>query len=174
VIGQKSANAKVVGNNISGGAWGMYVADTKRGFIAGNDVRNNCAGMFFETDGFREPVSGFEVKANTVENNTRSCRAAQFDRNFSGIGIVLLGTTDMEVTANHLSGNIPSGPTPVSGGVVVAMDPFFGGTAKPTNNSVTGNHFERNKPDIFWDESGSGNRFHLNNCDTSIPARLCG
>jgi hypothetical protein len=65
----------------------------------------------------------------------------------------------MEVTGNHLSGNVPSGPTPVSGGVVVATDPFFGGTAKPTNNSVTGNHFGRNKPDIFWDASGSANRF---------------
>ena len=29
IFGQKSANAKVVGNNISGGAWGMYVANTK-------------------------------------------------------------------------------------------------------------------------------------------------
>ena len=36
IFGQKSANAKVVGNNISGGAWGMYVANTKGGFIAGN------------------------------------------------------------------------------------------------------------------------------------------
>jgi hypothetical protein len=79
----------------------------------------------------------------------------------------------MEVAGNHLSGNVPSGPTAVSGGVVVSTDPFFGGTAKPTNNSVTGNHFGRNKPDIFWDESGSANRFVGNFCNTSVPARLC-
>src|SRR5215216_3466043 len=59
-------DAKVVGNNISGGAWGMYVANTKGGFIAGNTIHDNCAGMFFEANGFEKgPVSGFEVKGNT-------------------------------------------------------------------------------------------------------------
>jgi hypothetical protein len=92
---------------------------------------------------------------------------------FLGIGIALLGARDMEVTGNHLSGNVPSGPTAVSGGVVVSTDPFFGGTTKPMNNSVNGNHFDRNKPDIFWDESGSGNRFVGNLCNSSVPSRLC-
>jgi nitrous oxidase accessory protein NosD len=172
VVGQKSANAKVVGNNISGGPWGVYVTDAHRGSFVGNTIRDNCAGMFFEAFP-SQPVGDFEVKANTVKNNTRSCRAAQFDRNFSGIGIALLGARDMEVTANHLSGNVPSGPSAVSGGVVVATDPFFGETIKPTNNSVVGNHFGRNKPDIFWDETGSGNRFVGNLCNTSVPSSLC-
>jgi parallel beta-helix repeat protein len=173
--GQKSENMKVVANNISGSAWGVYVGDTKGGSFAGNTIHDNCAGMYFESyedDGLRL-VGDFEVKANTVKNNTRSCRAAQFDRNFSGIGIALLGARDMEVKGNHLSGNVPSGPSAVSGGVVVATDPFFGGTIKPRNNSVTGNHFGRNKPDIFWDESGSGNRFFGNLCNSSVPSRLC-
>jgi parallel beta-helix repeat protein len=170
--GPKPVNAKVVGNNISGGAWGMYVADTKRGSIAGNTIHNNCAGMFFAASA-SQPVGDFEVKGNTVENNTRSCRASQFGTNISGVGIALLGASGMELTGNHLSGNVPSGPTPASGGVVVSTDPFFGETIKPTNNSVTGNHFGRNKPDIFWDESGSGNRFLGNLCDTSVPSSLC-
>jgi parallel beta-helix repeat protein len=136
MFGPKLANAKVVGNNISGAAFGMYVTDTRGGgSFAGNTIHDNCAGMFFEADGFKEPVSGFEVKANTVENNTRSCRAAQFERNVSGIGIALLGTTNMEVKGNTLSGNVPSGPTAVSGGVVVSTDPFFGGTINLRNNA---------------------------------------
>src|SRR5829696_7608582 len=172
VVGQKSRNAKVAGNNISGGAWGIYVANTKGGSVVGNTVRDNCAGMFF--DAFKaEPVGEFKVAGNTVKDNTRSCRAAQFDRNFSGIGIALLGARDIEVTANHLSDNVPSGPTRISGGVVVAVDPYVEGAPKPMNNSVIGNHFGRNKPDIFWDESGSGNRFVGNLCDTSVPSRLC-
>jgi nitrous oxidase accessory protein NosD len=170
--GPKPVNAKVVGNNISGGPWGIFVTDAHRGSFAGNTIHDNCAGMFFE--GFEsQPVGEFEVKGNTVENNTRSCRAAQFDRNFSGIGIALLGARDMELTGNHLSGNVPSGPTPVSGGVVVSTDPFGVGTTKPTNNSVTGNLLGHNKPDIFWDESGSGNRFLGNLCNSSVPSRLC-
>jgi len=176
IFGPKPANAKVVGNNISGGPWGMYVADTKRGSIAGNTIHNNCAGMFFEAFP-SEPVGDFEVKGNTVENNTRSCRGKSlgepFYRAFSGIGIALLGASGMELTGNHLSGNVPSGPTPVSGGVVVSTDPYGSGTPKPMNNSVIGNHFGRNKPDIFWDESGSGNRFVGNLCDTSVPSSLC-
>src|SRR5215208_103216 len=165
---------KVVGNRISGGAWGILLQIAHGGTFAGNTIRNNCAGMMIESFGFDEPVVGLEVKGNTVENNTRSCRAAQLDRNFSGIGIALFSTKDMEVTGNHLSGNIPSGPTPVSGGVVVADNPYDDGRGpKPTNNSVTGNNFGRNKPDIFYDGSGSGNRFVGNLCNTSVPTRLC-
>src|SRR5215208_3855478 len=165
---------KVVGNRISGGAWGILLQIAHGGTFAGNTIRNNCAGMMIESFGFDEPVVGLEVKGNTVENNTRSCRAAKLDRNFSGIGIALFSTKDMEVTGNHLSGNIPSGPTPVSGGVVVADNPYEDSRVpKPTNNSVTGNHFGRNKPDIFWDKSGSGNRFLGNLCDTSVPSSLC-
>ena len=181
VRGQKSADAKIVGNNISGGPWGIYVTDTfgdtHSGSVVGNKVHDNCAGMFFEV--FKsQPVGDFKVTGNTVENNTRSCRGAKFGRKFSGIGIALLGASGMEVTGNHLSGNVPSGPTAVSGGVVVSTDPYFrgttfGGTQKPRNNSVTGNHFGRNKPDIFWDGSGTGNRFLGNLCNTSVPTRLC-
>jgi parallel beta-helix repeat protein len=175
IFGPERANndAKVVGNRISGGAWGIFLQLAHGGSFAGNTIRNNCAGMFFEASP-SEPVGGFEVKGNTVENNTRSCRAAKFDRNFSGIGIALLGTTDMEVTGNQISGHIPSGPSPVSGGVVVAVNPYVDSrTPKPMNNSVTGNHFGHNKPDIFWDESGSGNRFVGNLCNTSVPSSLC-
>ena len=173
IFGRNHADAKVVGNNISGGPAGIYVADTKGGSFAGNTIHDNCAGMFFEADGVKEPVSGFEVKGNTVKDNTRSCRAGQFERNVSGIGIALLGTTDMEVTGNQISGNVPSGPTAVSGGVVVSTDPAFGGSAKLRNNSVIGNHFGRNKPDIFWDKSGSANRFLGNLCNKSVPSSLC-
>src|SRR5918995_3298068 len=78
VVGQKAANAKVLGNNISGGAWGIYVGNAKGGSFAGNTIHDNCAGMFF--DAFKgEPVDSFEVKANTIKDNTRSCRAEQFE-----------------------------------------------------------------------------------------------
>ncbi len=167
-----SSRTTVVGNNISGAAWGITFIDAHRGSVVGNNLHDNCAGMFFEAAP-SQPVDDFKVAGNTVENNTRSCRAAQWGANFSGIGIPLLGARDMEVKGNHLSGNVPSGPTPVSGGVIVSTNPFFGGSVKPRNNSVIGNHFGRNKPDIFWDESGSGNRFLGNLCNTSVPSSLC-
>ena len=167
-----SSRTTFVGNNISGAAFGITVWDAHRGFFAGNTIHNNCAGMSFEASPSR-PVDDFEVKGNTVENNTRSCRAAQWGVNFSGYGIALLGARGMEVTGNQISGNVPSGPTPVSGGVVVSTNPFFGGSAKPRNNSVTGNLLAQNKPDIYWDKSGSGNSFLGNLCNTSVPSSLC-
>jgi parallel beta-helix repeat protein len=178
IFGPERANndAKVVGNRISGGPWGIWVANAHRGSFAGNTIHDNCAGMFFEAFP-SEPVGDFEVKGNTVENNTRKCPAGvdQGREAFSGIGIALLGASGMELTGNQISGNIPSGPTPVSGGVVVSTNPFYGGSAKaqPRNNSVIGNHFGHNKPDIFWDDSGSGNSFVGNLCNTSVPSSLC-
>jgi parallel beta-helix repeat protein len=171
-LGTQRANAKVVGNDLSGGKFGIFVGNSQGGSFAANEVHNNCAGVVFFSD-FGPPSGNFEVKGNQVENNTRKCPAEQGGEAFSGIGIGLFGARGMEVTGNHLSGNVPSGPTAVSGGVVVGVDPLFGGTTKPMNNSVIGNHFGRNKPDIFWDEFGSGNRFLGNLCNSSVPSRLC-
>ena len=53
--GPKSQDAKVVGNDISGNAFGIYVGDAKQGSFAGNQVHDNCAGMFFESDGDEGP-----------------------------------------------------------------------------------------------------------------------
>jgi parallel beta-helix repeat protein len=170
----QQANAKVLGNDLSGSEFGIFVSNSQGGSFAANEVHNNCAGVWFTSDFEPGPPSGnFAVKGNTVKDNTRSCPAEQGREAFSGIGIGLFGARGMEVTANHLSGNVPSGPTPVSGGVVVGVDPLFGGTTKPMNNSVIGNHFGRNKPDIFWDKSGSGNRFVGNLCNSSVPSSLC-
>jgi hypothetical protein len=38
---------------------------------------------------------------------------------------------------------------------------------------VEGNVILGNRPDVFWDESGSGNRFVGNECRTSRPRGLC-
>jgi parallel beta-helix repeat protein len=170
--GPKVANAKVVGNDISGGDFGIFVVNSHRGSFVGNQIHNNCAGLAFFA-GFPDPVGNYEVVANKVTDNTRKCPGFQDVPAFSGIGIGLFGASGMEVRANHLSGNVPSGPTAVSGGIVVGVDPLFGGTTKPMNNSIVANDFGRNKPDIFWDKSGSGNRFVGNLCNTSVPSTLC-
>lgn len=177
LAGPRGANAKpvgarIVGNDLSGGDFGMFVRNAQRGTIAGNEVRHACAGMAFFSD-FGPPSAGFGVKGNTVEDNTGRCPADEFRAAFSGIGIGLFGTRGMEVTGNDVSGNVPSMRTAASGGVVVGVDPIFDGTREPTGNAVTANDFGRNRPDIRWDGTGSGNDFTPNDCDASIPARLC-
>jgi Right handed beta helix region len=173
VGGPKVAKVKLVGNDISGGAFGTFVVNSHRGSLVGNQIHNNCVGLAFFADipETGNTVGNYEVVANKVTDNTRKCAA--FQPAFSGIGIGLFGASGMEVRTNHLSGNVPSDPTAVSGGIVVGVDPIFDGTTKPMDNSIVANHFGRNKPDIFWDKSGTGNVFRANDCDTSVPSRLC-
>jgi parallel beta-helix repeat protein len=159
VGGASPANAKIAANEVSGSDFGIFVSDARGGSIAGNEVHNNCAGVFFANDG--EGVRDFDVKGNTVKDNNRAC--PEFE--VSGIGIALFNSRNIEVTGNQISGNIRSGSTKASGGVVVSDG--------SRDSSVTGNRFGRNKPDIFWDKLGSGNRFVGNLCNTSVPTRLC-
>src|SRR5215204_3844240 len=123
--GPKVADAKVVGNDISGGVYGIFVVNSHRGSFVGNQIHNNCAGLVFFADvpETGNSVGNYEVVANKVTDNTRKCPA--FEPAFSGIGMGLFGASGMEVRANHLSGNVPSGPSAVSGGVVVGVDPLF-------------------------------------------------
>jgi hypothetical protein len=163
------ADATVVANETYDNVLGILVRNALHGKIAGNQVHNNCMGMFFLADE-PGPAGAFGVSGNEVVNNTRACPAFEDAPPLSGVGIALLGAKDMEIKGNHIIHNVPSGPTGFSGGVVVTKG--FKGTP-PTNNTLTGNTILRNKPDIFWDKSGSGNRFKPNDCKTSKPGGLC-
>src|ERR687898_1101418 len=44
------ANAKVVGNGLSGSDFGIFVYNSQGGSFAANEVHNNCAGMVFTSD----------------------------------------------------------------------------------------------------------------------------
>ena len=163
------ANATVAGNNTYGNLFGIFIRDALGGSISDNNVHNNCVGILFLADA-PGPAGNFEVQGNEVRNNTRSCPGGEGAPPLSGVGIFLFGARDVQIEGNEIFGNVPSGPTAFHGGVVVVRG--FGGTA-PRNNSVVGNEILRNRPDIYWDESGSGNRFVGNECRTSRPEGLC-
>ena len=163
------ADATLVANETQDNFLGILVRNALHGKIAGNQVHNNCVGMLFLADE-PGPAGAFDVHGNEVMNNTRACPAFEDAPPLSGVGIALLGARGMEIKHNNIVHNVPSGPTGISGGVVVTKG--FKGTP-PTNNTVTGNKILRNKPDIFWDKSGSGNRLKPNNCKTSKPGGLC-
>ena len=82
----------------------------------------------------------------------------------------MLGANGVKVVGNVITGNVPSGDSLFSSGVVVASG--IGG-APPTGNQVRGNLVPHNQPDLFRDGSGTGNAFQGNRCDTSIPLGLC-
>jgi parallel beta-helix repeat protein len=166
------ADATVAANETYNNLFGILVRNALHGKITANQVHNNCDGMLFLADA-PGPAGVFDVMDNKVWNNTRACPATEETPPISGIGIALLGARGVQINGNQIIHNVPSGPTKPpfhSGGVVVVSS--FKGTL-PTNNTVTGNTILRNKPDILWDKSGSGNRLKPNNCKTSKPGRLC-
>jgi parallel beta-helix repeat protein len=163
------ADATVAANETYDNFLGIFVRNARHGKIAGNQVHNNCLGMSFLADA-PGPAGMFDVRGNKVVNNTRACPAFEGAPPLSGVGIALLGARGMEIKDNHIVHNVPSGPTAFSGGVVVVSG--FEGTP-PTNNTLIDNTILRNKPDIFWDKSGSGNRLKPNDCKKSKPGRLC-
>ena len=110
------------------------------------------------------------MRANVIHANTRPCEASEEGPALSGVGIAIAGAHDNRVIGNLILGNVPPGETAFSGGVAVVRD-FLG--AAPTNNLIKGNVVLHNDPDLFWDGSGSGNRFRHNRCRTSDPAGLC-
>jgi Right handed beta helix region len=163
------AQATVAANETYDNFLGVLVRNALHGKIVGNQVHDNCVGMFFLADA-PGPAGEFDVKGNKVNHNTRACPAFEEAPPLSGVGIALLGAQGMEIEGNQILDNVPSGPTGFSGGVVVISG--FAGTA-PTDNTVIGNTILRNEPDIFWDETGTGNRLTPNNCETSEPEGLC-
>lgn len=170
-IGDASnANASIRANDTSDNELGIFIRNARQGTIAGNNIHGNCQGVLFLADA-PGPSGNFAVKGNAVRNNTKACPPEDGVPPLSGAGLTLAGARGVEITGNQITGNAASGPSVFSGGVVVVRG--IGGTA-PVNNSVSANAILRNDPDIFWDESGTGNRFANNRCETSVPARLCG
>jgi len=166
----RRANATVAGNETYDNAWGILVRNALRGQIVGNETHDNCVGILFVA-GAPGPAGRFDVSTNTVNKNTRSCPETEETPAISGVGIGLLGATGVEISGNHIVGNVASGPTDFEGGVVVVSSPID--ETPPTNNSVFGNVLRDNDPDLFWDETGSGNTFVGNDCETSDPEGLC-
>jgi parallel beta-helix repeat protein len=164
-----NADASVIKNDTHNNQFGILVRDARHGRIVGNQVHDNCMGTMFLADE-PGPAGEFDVSGNMVQKNSRSCPSEEGLRPISGVGIGLLGAKGVEIVGNHILGNVPSGPTGYRGGVAVVRGP--GGTP-PTNDSVIGNTILHNRPDLFWDKSGSGNRFQSNDCNTSRPGGLC-
>jgi nitrous oxidase accessory protein NosD len=87
------------------------------------------------------------------------------------VGALLVAASSNTIAGNLITGNVPSGDSDFSGGVVVAGLP---GLLPSSDNLVKGNVILRNDPDILWDLGGTGNVFSRNLCRTSIPPGLCG
>jgi nitrous oxidase accessory protein NosD len=167
------ADATLVGNVATDSRFGILWRNAESGTAVHNLVHGNCVGVMVLSGipGLPGLAGGLRMHANVIRANSRPCEASEEGPALSGVGVAIVGAHDNRVIGNRITGNVPSGETEFSGGVAVVTD--FLGTA-PQNNLVRGNVVLGNDPDLFWDGSGSGNRFRHNRCQTSDPAGLCG
>ena len=159
-----AAHATVTGNVSTGNAdFGIFVRDASGpGSISGNETRGNCGGILFLNTGANP--SNWDASGNIASANTNVC-TPDGGPAVGGIGIAVDGVNNVNVHGNVVRNNVASGPVTASAGVAV-----LDGASQTT---VTSNQIHGNNPDIFWDQSGTGNNFAGNSCKTSVPSGLC-
>ena len=145
-----AADATLIGNDSSGNLFGILIRNAQHGKAVANSIHGNCAGVAVLAD-LPGPAGLFHLTGNQIRTNTKACAAGE-DIPFplSGVGVLLLGATGVQINGNLITGNAPSADTQFSGGVVVASGPGDPATA-PADNQVHGNRILRNDPDVFWD-----------------------
>jgi len=169
------ADSVLLNNWADHNGYGLFMRDSTELTAIGNRVWDNCVGILALNSGNGAPgdlpAGNDRIIGNTVSDNDRACPATGGPPT-SGIGIALAGVHNTLVTGNWVTDNHPTGPSIISGGIVILSTKANGG-ADPTNNTVRFNTLDHNKPaDIVWDGTGSGNKVSRNNCDTSIPAHV--
>jgi parallel beta-helix repeat protein len=166
VVLSPTADATLFANEAQDSRFGILINDAEHGRIVANSVHDNCVGVLVAAA--PGAAGDFRIAANHIRRNTRACPATADFPALSGAGVALFGATDNAIIGNLITGNIPTGETLAAGGVAV----IEGGTP-PTGNVVKGNRILRNDPDLFWDQTGTGNVFRDNLCRTSTPPNLC-
>ncbi|HEY7138385.1 MAG TPA: right-handed parallel beta-helix repeat-containing protein [Acidimicrobiia bacterium] len=169
-----NADAEAEHNVSIGNLFGVFERDAFGLRVEHNDISRNCVGVVSLANA-PGPAGNLTVVHNRIHDNTKYCPSdpnGDIPINLSGIGVAAVGATGTHVRDNWITGNRPSGPVPFSGGLVVITAP--GQTpAVPSHNHMTDNVVRGNGPDIFWDGSGTDNRFGDNRCTTSVPSGLC-
>jgi nitrous oxidase accessory protein NosD len=167
------ARALVSGNNVHDNPGdGILVLDAEQGTIAENASKRNCAGVVL-VNLSGSGARNWHVSANIASANTVDCPS--FGGLLTGIGVGVIGGSDVVVEHNVIVGNRP-GPSAFlpSGGVVVLSSTGFGGS-DPSGVRVSGNVLRGNEDtDLFWDGTGADIQFSHNACNSSDPAGLCG
>ena len=172
-IGDSPGAEAVVRHNVAtGNLFGFFFRDSEHGLFAHNYAKGNCVGIMTLDTGSPGAEGFVEIAQNRFFHNQKACPSGEGPP-LSGVGIMLFGTTHANVWGNRVTKNLPTGPSFVTGGIVVHSAGIVSG-ADPTDNVVANNFVHDNlTKDLKYDGTGSGNVFTNNDCGTSHPAGLC-
>ena len=118
-------------NTATGNLFGFFFRDSEHGLFAHNFAKGNCVGIMTLDTGSPGAEGFVEIRQNRIFHNQKACPAGEGPP-LSGIGIMLFGTTHANVWGNRVTKNLPSGPSFVTGGIVVHSAGIVGG-ADPTD-----------------------------------------
>jgi nitrous oxidase accessory protein NosD len=169
----QQVDAKVFANTSWDNSIGIFLRDVSHGTAERNHVFGNCSGILLLA-GAPGPATEWKIRHNlVVANNKTDC--GEEDPVPSGMGILLLGAADNDISKNLVLRNRGEGIEGQGGGIVVVTGGEPGGPqVEPSGNTVRKNVAFRNQPfDISWDGTGSGVVFKGNRCATSQPEGLC-
>ena len=150
ISGASTSNSHIAirGNgSISSGGSGVVLDGGSNSSISvrGNESISGNTGIFIS--------GGNQGPLNVISNNRVQASVAGF-----GIGISLFGSDLNQVKSNDVVG--------FSLGIALQAESNFN-TIRRNVVGVTSD------ADLFWDGTGTGNRWIRNECDTSLPAGLC-
>jgi nitrous oxidase accessory protein NosD len=171
VGGNQRVDAKIFGNTSWDNPIGIFLRDVSFGTAERNHVFGNCTGILLLA-GAPGPLTNWKIRHNLAKANNRT-DCGEEDPVPSGVGILLLGAADNDISGNLVLGN--RGSEELGGGIVLVTGGEPGGEQfAPSGNTVRRNVAFKNQPfDLFWDGTGTGVRFKGNRCATSQPEGLC-
>ncbi|HEY6378791.1 MAG TPA: right-handed parallel beta-helix repeat-containing protein [Candidatus Dormibacteraeota bacterium] len=169
-IGESPKAAAVIAdNNAHGNGFGIFFRDSRGAKIEDNTVNGNCIGILFLNTGLLPSGDGdATADDNSANRNSLACPAGDGPPT-SGLGIAVAGGDHITLRDNTANGNVASGPTFASGGIVLGPGP--GGLT--TFIKVVDNDAHKNSTDIAVAVPSPTNQFDDNECTTSSPAGLC-
>jgi len=191
-VGQ-SENVEVRNNHVHDNLLGIEIENSLHCSVMDNLVHDNSFGIFVDLLPFLEThLQGDTViSGNQVYNNNRPNTADPDDLLGllpSGIGVLLTGADQTNVSGNAITGNqyVGLGMTSVCLAYVLQGQPCDGLDIEPNSdgNRITGNlilgngtvpvpgPLDRLRADIAWDRTGSGNCWQGNVHATSVPRLL--
>ncbi|NJC69057.1 hypothetical protein HC031_04865 [Planosporangium thailandense] len=142
---------------------GLALLDTRTGTVSGNVLTGNAIGLMVADTADPHPTGDLRITGNDISDNTRYFPGDGDAPSMSGAGVVLLGTNEVTVSGNRITGNAPSNPAAFGGyGVAVLDAGALTGGAAPTGNRVTGNRISGSPVAVNYDGSGSDNTIRGN------------
>ncbi|MGX4691347.1 right-handed parallel beta-helix repeat-containing protein [Streptomyces sp. JNUCC 63] len=165
-----TGGTQITHNRLENNRIGATVRRLRNLTVAGNEITDNCAGVFVVGDENKPRAGALAVRDNRVVENNKYCAATARLPHLQGSGIVLTGAEKTAVTRNTVTGH--SGKSPLSGGIVLFKS-LVGAAGE--NNRISDNALRGNSPaDLVNQESAThNNTFRNNSCRASKPAGLC-